>query len=188
MDKTGLDTCISCSEYRPRVLIAQSDTESLSELVKYCKAYNKFDVITATTGQEIIDAVNGCCFDALVLGLKFPDITGATLAYLVHQFDPLVSVAFLSSYDNDILVAGAKDLGFEFWNKTEKFKDLGKLCTEIYDLAITMPCDDSTRIIKREYMKPVRDEYLRYEKLRLPNSLMQVLEERKQKQELTYGR
>lgn len=186
-DETTSEVLIPCSEYRPIVLLAQYDADDLDKLVQYCLKCDKFDIETASTGQEIIDKVNNTCFDAIILGLKFPDITGSTLAFLVHQFDPLVSVAFLSTYSSNILIAGAQDLGFLFWSKEDKFKDLDNFCGEIYDLAIAMPCDDETRIIKREFMKPIREEYLRYKKLSVPDSILQVLTERKKREGLKHG-
>jgi CheY-like chemotaxis protein len=183
MKKCGLETEVElpCSDYRPRVLIAQSDQDSLELLVENSRVYNKYDVEIAVSGQAVVDMVNEYCFDAIVLGLKFPDITGATLAYLIHRFDPLVSVAFLSNYKSDILISVAQDLGFKFWNKDEKFEDLEKLCKDIYDLALYMPCDAEKRIIKREFMRPEREEYLKYGKLTVPHSIQQVLIERKER-------
>ncbi|CAN5203820.1 hypothetical protein BH09PAT1_BH09PAT1_1470 [soil metagenome] len=172
---------VLCSEYRPRVLIAQTCNENLNLLLNYAAKHNLFDVITAHTGKEVITEVNNQCFDAIILGLRFPDITGSTLAYLISQFDPLVSVAFLTEYSNDILVAGTIDLGLPFWSRIDKFKDLDKFCKEIYDFAMTMPCDNKTRIIRRQYTKPARERYLRYGKLVLPDSISTVLEQIKKR-------
>jgi len=176
----GTEEIVPCSEYRPVVLIAQSDEDDLLTIANAARKYNKFDVVTTTTGQGIIDNVNKFCFDAIVLGLKFPDITGATVAYLVHQFDPLVSVGFLSVYNSNIMITMAQDLNCRFWNKTERFKDLDSLCKDVYKLAIEMPCDNKSRIIKRAYTKPAREEYLKYGKLRVPDSIAQVVQQRKE--------
>lgn len=166
---------IPCSEYRPNILIAQNDEDDLKLLEAASIKYGKYDAVYAQTGQEIIDNVNNHCFDTIILGLKFPDITGATIAYLVHQFDPLVTIGFLTVYKNNILVAAANDLHLRFWDKNEKFKDLDLLCCDIYDLAVEISCDDEKRIIRREYRKPLRDEYLKYHKLTIPHSLAKVV-------------
>ena len=166
---------IPCSEYRPVVLIAQSNEEDLNAIRNAAQEFDKFDVVTTNTGKGIVDYVNQICFDAIILGLKFPDITGATVAYLVHHFDPLVSVAFLTTYKSNILVAAAEDLNLKFWDKTEKLKDLNALCQDIYDLAMEVRCDDKTRIIKRMYMQPARAEYLKYRELLIPESIAQVM-------------
>lgn len=176
----GTEKNVPCSEYRPVVLIAQSDEEDLKTVQTAARSYDKFDVVTTTTGQGIIDNVNKYCFDAIVLGLKFPDITGATVAYLVHQFDPLISVGFLSVYKSSIIITMAQDLNCRFWDKNEKFTDLPSLCDDIYNLAMEMPCDNKSRIIKRAYMKPAREEYLKYGKLEVPDSIAQVVQMRKE--------
>lgn len=165
---------IPCSEYRPVVLLAQSDLDDLDRLAVASDSFDKYDYILASTGVEIINAVNNQCLDAVILGLKFPDITGSTVAYLIHEFDPLISLAFLSGYNNNILVSAAHDLHSKFWDKTVEFQDLPALCDKIYKLAIEMPCANGGRLVKREYMKERRELYKKYNRLALPSSLVQV--------------
>lgn len=169
---------IPCSEYRPLVLLAQSDKDDLNQLAIASDNCNKYEYVLASKGMEIINAVNNQCFDAVVLGLKFLDITGATVAYLIHDFDPLISLIFLSTYNNNILVSAAHDLNSKFWNKNEEFTDMPALCEKIYQAAIEMPCDNSDRMVKREYMRDRRELYRKYDKLSLPSSLAKVAQGR----------
>lgn len=157
-----------CTEFRPVVLIAQSDIQDLQVIVEASLQYDKYDIVTATTGQEIVDKINSTCFDAVIMGLRFPDLTGSTLAYLIHDFNPLIKIGFLTHYHTKSLIHTVENLNCVFFNKTEELKDLNGLCEKIYKVATEIPCSDKIRAQSRELNSENRLKYTNYNKLFIP--------------------
>lgn len=174
LDNTKTYSPTPCSEYRPKILIAQANLDDLELLKSESLVYNKYDVVTASTGQEVVERVNDTCFDAVVIGLKFPDLTGATLAFLIHEFDPLIKIVFLSNYNSNILVASVQELNCVYLDKNIELKDIPKLCSKLYDISMELPCSEPSRTLKREYSSENRSRFRSYNKLIIPESLSVV--------------
>lgn len=157
-----------CAEFRPVVLIAPHNKNDLELLKDASLKYNKFDLVTASTGQEIVDKINENCFDAVIIGLKFPDLTGSTLAFLIHEFDALIRIGFLTIYNTQTLVESAEQLNCVFLDKNKEMKNLDTLCEKIYGLATEIPCADKLRISERKSSEADRNRYKEYNKLSIP--------------------
>lgn len=155
-------------KFRPIVLIAQHDIKDLSLLEKACVRYNRFDVVTASCGEEVVDRINDHCFDAVFIGLKFPDITGATLAYLIREFDPLITIGFLTSYNTPTLIDAVESLDCVFLDKNKEMQDLDSLCEKLYDITSNIPCVDELRTSERSSSEVYRNRYRQYHKLSIP--------------------
>jgi DNA-binding NtrC family response regulator len=160
-----------CSGFRPIVLIAQNDEDDLRILQEASLKYNKYDVVVATTGQEIVDKINETCFDAVIIGLRFSDLTGSTLAYLIHAFDPLIKIGFLTNYNTASLIEAVERLDCTFLNKNVELQNLDKLCEKIYHIATEIPCSDKLRISGRNSSEAYRNRYKEYKTLAIPESM-----------------
>lgn len=158
-----------CAEFRPVVLIAQHDEDDLRLLKEASLRYNKYDVVIARTGQEIVDKINDTCFDAVIMGLRFEDLTGSTLSYLIHEFDPLIKIGFLTTYSTETLIEAVNRLDCVFLDKNIEMKDLDSLCGKIYEIATEIPCADKLRISGRDSSKAYRSRYQRYKTLAIPH-------------------
>jgi CheY-like chemotaxis protein len=123
-------------KYKPVVLIAQNDVEVLRAISECAKKFDRFNFDTAITGLEIIEKVNKKSYDAVVMGLKFPDITGTTVAMLIYDFDSNANIAFLTSYDSCLLKSLVTCCDFLVWSRNEKMQDTEGLCRDIYNLAM----------------------------------------------------
>lgn len=160
-----------CSEFRPIVLIAQHDEDDLTILKNASEKYNKYDVVTARTGQEVVDSINDTCFDAVIIGLRFEDLTGSTLAYLIHGFDPLIKIAFLTTYNTVSLIEAVKSLDCEYLDKEKEMQNLDTLCEKIYHIATEIPCVDKLRISGRKSSEEYRNRYKEYKVLSIPSAI-----------------
>ncbi len=163
-----------CSEYRPKVLLAQSNKDDLEKIAHCAEACDKYNFVLASTGTDIINKINSEYFDAVVLGLKFPDITGSTIAYLIHEFDPLISIIFLSSYNSNILISVVEAIGCKFLDKAEAMENLPELCEFIYQTSMETSCEND-KLISKEFVNDRRNTYKQYEKLSLPKSIAEVV-------------
>jgi DNA-binding NtrC family response regulator len=164
-----------CSQYRPSVLVAQSDFDCLKRIELEAKNQNKFDLVLATSGKTTIENINSHCFDGVVLGLKFPDITGSTLAYLIHEFDPDISIAFLTTYNTGVLSTTAEYLRCKIWDKEKELENIPNLCNKIYELSMENPCKNLQRTLSRKYAQTKRGLYSQYAKLSVPDSLSDIM-------------
>lgn len=134
-----------CSKDRPVILIAQADTNDLRRIEDAAIECNKFDVITATTGREVVDKINDSNIDIVIIGLKFPDFTGTTLAFIIHEFNPYIKIGFLTNYRSSILVSATHHLNCVFFDKEEEMQNLPDLCEKLYNLAKEKEQEEESR-------------------------------------------
>lgn len=154
------------NNYRPRVLIAQSDEEDLQLIEKHVLRFAKFDYILADRGTQVIQEINENCFDVVVLGLKFKDVTGTTLAYLIHEFDPTIPIVFLTSYSN-VMLSGAEDVAYKVIEKENLEENLPSICEDIYNIAMEMDVANNDKEGQRNYKRPQYNTH----RLALPTSI-----------------
>lgn len=172
-ETTHVDDCQS-QDYRPLVLIADDNEDFLFMLTSVLEKDGRCDVRTASTGKDIIALVNELCFDALVLDVKFPDIMGTTIAELVHEGDPQVSIAFLTGYTGQATKEAIARVGGIYWPKP--LESIKKFCNDLYNLALVNPCSNKERLELREYAQRRLLSKKETPKIEIPDVLLKAAE------------
>lgn len=69
---------------RPMVL-AVDDEPDVTDLVRFHLARAGYDVVTAASGREAIEAIRGCRPDLVLLDLMLPDIDGFAVCEILRR-------------------------------------------------------------------------------------------------------
>lgn len=81
-----------------KILIIDSDPETLSTVQKGWAGSNRYELITAPNAKKAVDLLNAHTFSVLVSGLHLPDFDGVELiAYMTRSFPSTHCIALLDS-------------------------------------------------------------------------------------------
>jgi response regulator NasT len=94
---------------RPRLLIADDDRMVLATLAEGLSTAG-YDVVTAASGAEALEAAAGGTFDLAILDLRMPGMDGIELARRLHDYTR-IPFLILSAYGDAGLVQQAVTLG-----------------------------------------------------------------------------
>lgn len=79
-----------------KILIIDSDPETLSTVQKGWDGSNRYELITASNAKKAVDLLNAHAFSVLVSGLHLPDFDGVELiAYMTRSFPSTHCIALL---------------------------------------------------------------------------------------------
>lgn len=121
------------------------DTLRLINLVVTNK-YKDIRIFTALTSKEAINLFNAEPFDAVVLDVSLPDITGAYLGDVIKKSCPNIPMAFLTNYNGEVTKENAESIGADFWYKPDLFKDINNLSDKIHSLVNSNTCEQLNKI------------------------------------------
>ena len=107
---------------RVQTILLVDDEETVRRFSERVLSKHGFDVVTAASGQEALDAAHarGDSIDLLMTDVMMPGMNGRQLAELLLARKPSLHVLFMSGYAEDVLatsvgfVPGAAFLGKPF--------------------------------------------------------------------------
>jgi CheY-like chemotaxis protein len=115
-------------------VLVVDDEEVVREGVRRILADEGFEVLLACDGKQAIDAAKNKDFDAALLDIKLPDISGVDVLEQIKVYKPDVQTVMMTAYDIKEQVNRAFDLGinaclhkpFEIKRLLEILKDIEK--------------------------------------------------------------
>lgn len=128
----------------PRVLIVDDDEMVPFSLKHYSDRFGvSIDFEHAADVGEAVDKINSKCFDAAVLDVRLPGVTGVSLGALVREYDVNLPIAYLTNLDTEAvrLEAAAQHAVFLYklrWFNTAD--DMHTLLKIIQEMARQNPC------------------------------------------------
>ncbi len=92
-------------------ILVVDDERMICDLLRAVLSRHGHEVVTATGGQEALDAFRQCHPRVTLLDLRMPDMDGITLLKRIRAVDPLAAVMVLTAWGTDDLENQARELG-----------------------------------------------------------------------------
>ena len=93
----------------PSVLIVDDDETLRSQLSTYLDSHG-IPCLLAETGGEALEALAKHRFDAVVLDVRLPDMSGLEVAARIGQMSPRPKIILMSGYDDAVREAMQADI------------------------------------------------------------------------------
>jgi CheY-like chemotaxis protein len=111
----------------------------------------------AMNSREAIDLFNINAYNACVLDVSLPDLTGYYLGKLIRESCPDMPIAFLTNYEGDLTKENAEDIEAVFWAKSEVFENPIQLKGLISELSLENACEAHEKIEMPEIIKEINE-------------------------------
>lgn len=121
----------------PRVLIVDDEPTILAQLEAFFKNSDApFEREYASSGTGALARVETRCYEACLLDLDMPDMTGGGAAMLIHKFDPSLPIAFFTNHTREAVEHLLALIPISvYWYKLDRVGAPERLVAEILDLA-----------------------------------------------------
>lgn len=134
------------TEKIPRVLIVDDDEMVPYSLKHFSDHFGvPLDLEHAADVGVAVDKINGKCFDAAVLDVRLPGVTGASLGALIREYDVNLPIAYLTNLDTEAVRLEAAAQHAVFLEKLRWFSSpdaTHTLLKIIQEMARQNPCVD----------------------------------------------
>jgi len=118
-----------------KVLLVDDSEDTLQLVLMGVEAYSPpFEIKTALTASKASEMLSLEEFDALILDIALPDVTGTAFGGLIREKYPDIPIAFLTNYNGPQAEAQAEKIGAEFWFKPNILNNFDKLSNCIENL------------------------------------------------------
>ncbi len=159
----------------PRVLIVDDDEMIPHSLCHFSDHFGiPMEIVHASDVGEAVDRLNEKCFDAAVLDVRLPGVTGISLGALVREYDVNLPLAYLTNLDTEAVRIEAAAQGAIFLQKLRWFSNADEthiLLKIIRELANRNPClDGSLRLDNHGFAR-----HLKATPIELPEVLKTLL-------------
>ncbi len=118
-------------------ILLVDDSEETQDLVKmiFAGTEGELHIDYAATSREAIGLFNEKAYNACILDVSLPDLTGYFLGELIRKSCPNMPIAFLTNYDGDLTKENAEVINALFWVKAKVFAAPMQLKTMVENLA-----------------------------------------------------
>lgn len=132
------------SQKTPRVLIVDDD-EIISVALEHFRARLDLPIefVYAADVAEAIERINEQCFDAAVIDVRLPGVTGISLGALIREHDINIPLAYLTNLDTETVRAEAVAQRAYFLTKLRfigSAEGMGALLKIIVQMVQLNPC------------------------------------------------
>lgn len=135
----------SATTKTPKVLIVDDD-EFIPFAIEHYKSRCKvgIDFVYASDVGEAIEKINAECFDAAIIDVRLPGVSGVSLGALIREHDVNIPLAYLTNLDTEVVRVEAASQRALFLSKlrfigsTAGMQSLLKIITEMTRLN---PCE-----------------------------------------------
>lgn len=125
----------------PVVLLVDDAQDTLDYITIGVDVFKpKFRVETASTGEEAIRKMNEKHYDAVILDVALPGMTGSMVADVIRRSNKEIPMAFLTGYSGQSLHQNAEEFNAQFWSKKEVLLDFEQVITHICGLLGNTDC------------------------------------------------
>jgi CheY-like chemotaxis protein len=134
------------------ILVVDDSTETVDLVKIIFTGVNDMSVDFALSSNEAIDLFNTNSYNACVLDVSLPDITGYYLGELIRKVTPDMPIAFLTNYEGAATKENAEMINAEFWAKADVFSNPMQLQGMVRELASEEACERQAQIEKPELL------------------------------------
>lgn len=140
-----------------RHILVVDDSPETRELVQMIfSSVEDIHIDFAASSNEAIDLFNANSYNACVLDVSLPDITGYYLGQLIRKVCPEMPIVFLTNYEGSFTKENAEVINAEFWAKADVFANPMQMISLVRNLAIDIDCSQLESIEKPEVLKQLR--------------------------------
>jgi len=160
----------------PKILVVDDD-KNLLELLRIRLESAGYEVITAATGKEAVDAVKIHVFDLSIIDLQLENLSGISLMKKLHLINPDMAAIILTAYGSiESAVEAVKEGAFNYLTKPfdsqelllqiEKALESRRITSEIKELKglLEERFDLSDIVVKSEKMQRILEQVSRIAK------------------------
>lgn len=137
------------------ILVVDDAQETLDLIQMVLSGHRDIQADYAVNSSEAIDLFNANSYNACILDVSLPDITGYYLGHLIKKVCPEMPLAFLTNYEGEFTKENAEEIDAEFWSKAEVFANPTQLVELISNLAMDVECAETKIIVKPELLKQI---------------------------------
>lgn len=138
-------------------VLVVDDSKETRELVQlvFLGIENEVMIDFASTSKEAISLFNSNAYNACILDVSLPDITGYYLGELIRKACDAMPLAFLTNYEGSFTKENAEIINAVYWAKAEVFENPMQLRQMIIDLAAEDACSGKQTIELPEVLKQI---------------------------------
>jgi serine/threonine-protein kinase len=124
------------AKYKPRILFVDDEERILSALRSIFRA--RYDVHTATSGEQALDLARRYPFPLVVSDQRMPSMTGVELLRQLRSFSPNTVRILLTGYSDLAAIVGSINEGevFRFVSKPWNNQELQQIIAEAMDIGL----------------------------------------------------
>lgn len=128
----------------PRVLVVDDDEIVFLALDHFSKAANPpIEFVYAADVAQGVEKLNEACFDAAIIDVRLPGVSGVSFGALVREHDVNIPLAYLTNLDTDAVQAEAVSQRAFFLRKLQFLgsdEAMGELLKIIREMVQLNPC------------------------------------------------
>lgn len=123
-------------------ILLVDDSEETKDLVKmiFIGTEDEIHIDYASTSKRAIELFNTSSYNACILDVSLPDLTGYYLGQLIRKACPEMPIAFLTNYDGELTKENAEFINAKFWVKSDVFSTPMQLKNMVNNLAGSYEC------------------------------------------------
>lgn len=138
-----------------RVLVVDDSKDTINLIRMIFSTETDIMLDCAFTSKEAIDLFNSNSYNACVLDVSLPDITGYYLGKLIREVCSDMPIAFLTNYEGTFTKENAGYIDAQFWPKSEVFASPLELRKRIKEMTLPTACIIDTKIEIPEVIKEI---------------------------------
>lgn len=135
----------------PRILVVDDDEVVYTGLVHFArKAGTEVEFVYAADVAEGVAKLNEACFDAALIDVRLPGVTGVSLGALVREHDVNIPLAYLTNLDTETVRREATAQRAFFLRKIqflESDEGMRRLLDIVSEMARLNPCQQGGKRI-----------------------------------------
>ncbi len=124
-----------------KILIAEDHRLSAELLSKYLgTSFKSNDITIASNGREVIELVDKCNPDLLLLDLNMPEMDGIRALRKIRSSNTKIKIVILSAMNDSWLIDEAKQYGADLYiSKTFNFRNLVSVIDGLFSGVKNLP-------------------------------------------------
>lgn len=124
-----------------KILIAEDHRLSAELLSKYLgTSFKSNDITIASNGREVIELVDKCKPDLLLLDLNMPEMDGIRALRKIRSSNKKIKIVILSAMNDSWLIDEAKQYGADLYiSKTFNFRNLVSVIDGLFSGVKNLP-------------------------------------------------
>lgn len=121
-----------------KILFAEDDVFNRMFTLEFLESYG-YNVVTVTNGEEAVDACKKYYFDAIIMDISMPKMTGVQASHMIRNDKNLnnnseTPIIALTSLDSESDIITFFEVGMNYYlRKPPDFLKLNKILSQIYE-------------------------------------------------------
>lgn len=129
-----------------KILLVDDNEDTLEWVKMGGESYSPpFIIHTAHNAQEATKLMSRNAYDAIILDVSLPVVTGTVFGEIIRKESPDIPLALLTNYNGTVTIESAKELKAEYWYKPEVTGSFDNLMNKICNLLAGVPCSEMNK-------------------------------------------